>query len=726
MKRIVRLFCLLPALGLFACQREAGDRSTVPLADTATQAKVYSDDAWLRERLPADSIVYVRIPSPWRMALGPGGKDSDRMFQSQAWVDAAAKVRAAFTQDKLIGDAAQPIAGLLYRLGTPVELVVTADGRMASPAALVYATARFDYADAATLGKAIAAQLGDDAQLAFDADGFASLPTPGAPVFLHFDAASGRLSLLGGMFANLDSLKKVRAEIAAAKVEPRAELALERRIDAAGHGFVVWADVEALRPVLGAAVTDDVGKLLLAQTKRVAFGWGAVDGRGKAGLHAEISGASWAQWLPQSPRKLDLKGSGRTRWLMRLAIPTGEDLARIGQSFAKDSDAAKGWAEVEAKSLELTGFKLVDWLAPFGPDLAVVSDDAGDYLALRLRDAAAWQRMQTMLVDKLKAQVKPTARGEGLHHIRLPSAVEMGGLFGDTPAEIQDNLALQVYGRLGTHLYWIEQDGWLLLSGVPQPLIDRLALGASEPLDARLRAAGADPESLMAVSGVAQDASRQIYYAWVGMLASIAELGGADIDLTTLPTARELALPEQSAISASLQLSAERLSLEMGYDQHALEWLAGNNGLAVVAVGGVLAAIAIPAYQDFTVRAVVASAIGDSGELSDAIAAHYAEYGELPDEGEALNLELPIASETGHADISYDHGAVLIQFRDTAPGGLAGNFLYRLPLQQASGAMSWRCGDYLEDEGEMLVELGEEFAATNVANRHLPVSCRAP
>ena len=40
---------------------------------------------------------------------------------------------------------------------------------------------------------------------------------------------------------------------------------------------------------------------------------------------------------------------------------------------------------------------------------------------------------------------------------------------------------------------WLaEQDGWLLVSGVPQPLIDRLALGADEPLDARLRAAGAD------------------------------------------------------------------------------------------------------------------------------------------------------------------------------------------------------------------------------------------
>ena len=91
----------------------------------------------------------------------------------------------------------------------------------------------------------------------------------------------------------------------------------------------------------------------------------------------------------------------------------------------------------------------------------------------------------------------------------------------------------------------------------------------------------------------------------------------------------------------------------------------------------------------------------------------------------SLDFELPLASETGHADISFDHGAVLVQFRDNAPAGLAGDFLYQLPLLQESGAMAWRCGDYAV-EGELLVELGEDFAATSVDNRHLPAYCRAP
>ena len=60
--------------------------------------------------------------------------------------------------------------------------------------------------------------------------------------------------------------------------------------------------------------------------------------------------------------------------------------------------------------------------------------------------------------DVVKA-VEQAVLAEGLHLER--DLLALGS---------QDNLALQVYGRLGTHLYWIEQDGWLLVSGVPQPL----------------------------------------------------------------------------------------------------------------------------------------------------------------------------------------------------------------------------------------------------------------
>lgn len=195
----IRLFALLLLMSLLiACGREAGDACpSVPLASESAQTTAFGSGPWLRDRLPPDTIAYLRLPSPWRSALGPAGKTNDRMFQSQAWVDAVARMRADMGKDPLSGEAAIPLTGLLHRLGSPVEIAVVAAGRIASPAANVYATLTLDYADAAALGKVLGEAMGGT-PVTFDAK-IASLPDVGAPVFLHFDAVSKRVSVLGGM-----------------------------------------------------------------------------------------------------------------------------------------------------------------------------------------------------------------------------------------------------------------------------------------------------------------------------------------------------------------------------------------------------------------------------------------------------------------------------------------------------------------------------------------------
>lgn len=57
-------------------------------------------------------------------------------------------------------------------------------------------------------------------------------------------------------------------------------------------------------------------------------------------------------------------------------------------------------------------------------------------------------------------------------------------------------------------------------------------------------------------------------------------------------------------------------------------------GLAVPMIG-ILAAIALPAYQDYTVRARVMQTINETAPLQAAIAGHFAAYGTCPDTGSA-------------------------------------------------------------------------------------------
>ena len=716
---------MMLALSLFACGRDAGQETSVPLASESAQSTAFGAGPWLRDRLPADAIVYARLPSPWRSALGPAGKRNDRMFQSQAYVDAVTRMRTDLGKDPLSGEAAVPLAGLLYRLGSPVEIAVVATGRIASPAANVYATLSLDYADAATLGKVLGEAMGGT-PLTFDADGYASLADAGAPAFVHFDAAEKRLSALVGMYANLDSLKSLRKGFAEAKVEPRAELALEREIDAHGAGLAIWADVEALRPILSAGVADEAARKVLEQTKRIALGWGSVDGHGRLGLRAEISGAAWANYLPQSPRKLDLKASGRTRMLLSASWFTSDDIARIAAAIKQDEDLAKGWNEVDAKLSEISGLQITDVFAAFGPDLAAFSDDAGEFMAIRIRDSAALERLLSTLGEKFKSKHSVSEHeGQKIHHLRLPSMLEIGRTIGKDAEKLDDVVAAQIYARAGSHLYWIEQDGWLIVAGVPQPLMDRLALGADQPLDEFMRAAGGDPTAMLGGAAVVNDAARRTYHAWLGALASIADLGGVSVDLMPLPTARQLALPDESALGASLHVTPTRLHLELNYAQHPMEWIGGSDGLTVVAVGGILAAIAIPAYQDYTLRAEVASAMIETAALKVAIADYYADQAELPTDAESLAMELPLTTASGKAEVDLDNGAVIVRFNDSAGSGLAGTYLYLLPAQQGEGAITWLCGHAANGADDLLVEMSEDAATTDVPERYLPASCRS-
>lgn len=710
---------LAVVVGLSACGESGGPEThSAPMANASQVESTFGQAPWLRDRMPADAIVYARLPNPWRTLLGPAGKDSDRMFQSQAWVDAVNQVRTDLGKNALTGDASSPAMGLLYRISSPVEIAVVAAGRMASPAANVYATVGLDYADAASLAAALTAGFGQP--ISFDAEGYASGPAGAAPVFLHFDAASKRLSVLGGMYANLESLKATRKQIDESKPETRPNLTLEREIDADGHGMVIWADVEAMRPILGAAIPpgEEAPAALLAATRRIAIGWGSVDGHGRASLRAEVSGAPWASYLPSEPRKVDIQASGTTTMSVSFALPVAADVERILAGIAEqDPEASTQWAKSSAEFEKATGLKPIELLQPFGPDVAGFADDAGEFLAVRLRDAAAFATLKQKLAQSLKLEFQSSAVAGGtVHSVRIPSLVELAQQFGEKATPEGDAARLlEAYGRIGSHMYWIEDGSWLVLASVPQPLMDRLSLGASTPLTT-----SATPP-LLQISGKVQDAQRWVYHAWLGLLPTLSDLAQSKLDLTKLPTARQLGLARQAPVSFALDLSATRVVMDVDYSAHPLEALGGGQGGIVVAA--ILAAVAIPAYQDYTVRARLSEAMSSSAELKTAIAEHYAANGSLPVEAAELGIELPIAVGDDLASIDLDNGAIVIHF-GSAVSQLSGTYLYLLPSGDENAITGWQCGSNGAIADGLLVSMGEDTLPTDVPERYLPTQCR--
>ena len=111
--------------------------------------------------------------------------------------------------------------------------------------------------------------------------------------------------------------------------------------------------------------------------------------------------------------------------------------------------------------------------------------------------------------------------------------------------------------------------------------------------------------------------------------------------------------------------------------------------MIVVAIIGILAAVAIPAYQDYTVRAKVTEALSLASAAKTAISEYYATNGTLPDS----NAGAGIASSTSITGNNVSSVAVTTDgsIQVTMSGNpIAGNTMVLSPTTNG-GAIKWDC-----------------------------------
>jgi type IV pilus assembly protein PilA len=137
--------------------------------------------------------------------------------------------------------------------------------------------------------------------------------------------------------------------------------------------------------------------------------------------------------------------------------------------------------------------------------------------------------------------------------------------------------------------------------------------------------------------------------------------------------------------------------------------------VAIAAVGGVfvigiLAAIAIPAYQDYTIRAQVSEGLNLASAYKASVAEAYAASQSWPGDIEGTGAQ----DSSRYVDrIEVSDGTILITYGKGAHNSIAGHTVSLHPAD-VQGEVKWSCGYAAGDA-----------AQTDIAPKYLPSACRA-
>ena len=135
--------------------------------------------------------------------------------------------------------------------------------------------------------------------------------------------------------------------------------------------------------------------------------------------------------------------------------------------------------------------------------------------------------------------------------------------------------------------------------------------------------------------------------------------------------------------------------------------------MIVVAIIGILAAIAIPAYQDYTIRAQVSEGLNLSGGAKAAVTEFFQDRGMWPTDNTEAGLEIPANIsgsyvESVTAAVNGGVGEITVLYGGTKPAHqLIDGETILMTAADNLGSIEWTC-----------------TSGGVIAAKHLPAACR--
>lgn len=152
--------------------------------------------------------------------------------------------------------------------------------------------------------------------------------------------------------------------------------------------------------------------------------------------------------------------------------------------------------------------------------------------------------------------------------------------------------------------------------------------------------------------------------------------------------------------------------------------------MIVVAIIGILASLAISAYQTYTVRAQVAEGLNMGAGAKVPVVDAYNQSGLPPADRTAAGMT-PLATDTQGSyvsQVSIDDGRVDVTFGNDVHQAIFGDTISFTPYMSNGGSIIWRCGAAGAPAGAAPLTGGgvtSAHLAPTVDPRYLPASCRS-
>ncbi len=678
------------------CEKEA---DIVDVAENALASLELENVAWLSQRLPAETLAYIRIP-PLIQALGAAKGDAAHpAFDNAQSQQEIAKLGDAVNVnllEQLPEEYRKAARFFLTDAETPLEIALVKPADGSAVPNFILSTRMKDGAidDISAWTEQLAAAHPQMRSMgAADDAGTQSLLAGPMPMYLQYDPATRQVAAIAGFAATADEV----SSLAAAEVSPSALSTYEAKLNDSGWGPALWLAPKDILAFYGAYLPPEsqaqMSQFGLDQATSAWFGSVNAKGHSSLRLHIQMPEVAWRQFVPVETAEIPpLKIAGQPSMLMRLSLPTRKQVSALLDLIPQNDPGDKqklddGLAELE----KLIGFDVLDIFEVTGPDVWLVQDDAGFWAASKIRNKARYDEIHQAMTEKLGvAATDVDMDGTTIKHMSFSQTMFLDE---EAMSEMQD-APPWVAGLLEgskTHVYWVEEGEYTVQAGLPHVLAARESLANGTTLVQYIED-GLDLDwtnSVIALGGEGHNLARDGYYAYLKGLQALSDYAQAGVDITAFPTAQQAGISERGRLALQINSDANGVGLELHYEHSPYDLLSGGNAMAGVAVVGILAAIAIPAYQDYLVRAQVSTALVQASSAKIAVSEHMMSVGGLPT---AEEVDQWITGNPFPAGVRFDsdYGAIVIDMYEATSGEIAEGTIYLEPVMDA-GAVTWMC-----------------------------------